>query len=454
MLRLGEDAVMEVLEVARALLENYALCDSCLGRQFALLAHGLTNQERGKAVKLLLTVEGHKSALKGDEKGKKLLRSVAINGFSDTALQTLKIMGVEVEEPKRSCYLCGGLFNSIMDIAEHAAKKLSEYEYETFLVGVEAPANVEEREDELRAKFNVKWGEGIRNELSREIGKCVAEIAKKATDYKRPDILVLVNPFIERVTLQVNPLFVIGRYRKLVRGMPQTKWVCRECGGKGCPRCNWTGKMYPESVEEWIAKPFLEATEGSSVKFHAAGREDVDTKVLGSGRPFVIEVKKPKKRRLDLEKLEKDINDYARGKVEVAGLKFSSKKIVRKIKMSGQAEKVYRAIIEFEKNVSDDALSDIEKTLNDRPIQQLTPLRVLHRRSQKTRERHIYEVKVRRLKPDLVEMLIRCQGGLYVKELITGDGGRTSPSVTEITNVPSKCVELDVTDVCVGEPAE
>jgi tRNA pseudouridine synthase 10 len=44
-------------------------------------------------------------------------------------------------------------------------------------------------------------------------------------------------------------------------------------------------------------------------------------------------------------------------------------------------------------------------------------------------------------------MRIQCQGGLYIKELITGDEGRTTPSVAEILNVEAKPLELDVLNV-------
>jgi tRNA pseudouridine synthase 10 len=56
-------------------------------------------------------------------------------------------------------------------------------------------------------------------------------------------------------------------------------------------------------------------------------------------------------------------------------------------------------------------------------------------------------LELKKLKPNLVEMLIRCQGGLYVKELINGDEGRTRPSVSEIVDVPAECIELDVMEV-------
>ena len=50
-----------------------------------------------------------------------------------------------------------------------------------------------------------------------------------------------------------------------------------------------------------------------------------------------------------------------------------------------------------------------------------------------------------------MEMRVHCQGGLYIKELITGDEGRTSPSVAEILDVKAKPLELDVLEVIMKE---
>ena len=80
-------------------------------------------------------------------------------------------------------------------------------------------------------------------------------------------------------------------------------------------------------------------------------------------------------------------------------------------------------------------------------IHQQTPLRVLHRRADLIREKYIYETQIKRLAPNRAEMKIRCQGGLYIKELISGDEGRTDPSVATIINVEAKPLELDVLKV-------
>jgi len=209
--------------------------------------------------------------------------------------------------------------------------------------------------------------------------------------------------------------------------------------------------MYPESVEEIIGEPVRQQTMGEDIALHGAGREDIDARMLGRGRPFVIEVKKPKKRFLNLRKLAKAINDGAQGKVKVSGLRFANKEWVRRLKKTEAAEKAYRAIVEFDKAVLDKELAQIEKRLVNAVVQQQTPRRVLHRRADLVREKHIYEAKVKRLTPNRIELRLKCQGGLYIKELITGDDGRTTPNIAEIVGAQATPVELDVLNVLMKE---
>jgi tRNA pseudouridine synthase 10 len=437
---------MEILEKAQKMLKKHPLCDHCLGRQFALLGSGLDNQQRGETIKLLSTMNAHKLALSKPRSGITLLRTLATNGAFNVATEILKRMGKQPGE-KQHCYLCERRFESIHNLVGSALEESNNYEFSTFLVGIELPTQAEEKEDEFKAEFEVKHGESMRNEFSREIGKEITEATKKTVDYKRPELVILVNPFSGQVHLQVNPLLIAGRYRKLARGIPQSRWLCVKCRGEGCPRCNGTGKMYPESVEEIIGGPTLEVTKGETIAFHGAGREDIDARMLGRGRPFVIETKKPKRRFIDLESLMQAVNEKAKGKVEVSNFHFVTKDTVRTLKKAEAAQKLYKVAVEFDKSVSKEKLPELAETLTNIVIRQQTPRRVLHRRADLVRERYIYKAKVKRLKPNKIEMRIQCQGGLYIKELITGDEGRTTPSVAEILNVEAKPLELDVLNV-------
>ncbi len=434
---------MELSKKAQKMLEAHPLCDHCLGRQFALLGYDLSDQKRGETLKLMLTMKNHQLALSGEKEGLLNLRILASNGSFEMAAEILRNMRKRPRK-KSECYLCQGFFRRLDILVQKTLVALGVYEYTTFLVGIELPNTVEEREDEFKAHFEVSYGESMRNEFSREIGKKITMATKKLADYKRPDVVVLIKPFTGEVIIQSNPFYVRGEYKKLVRDIPQSKWFCRSCRGEGCPKCGGTGKMYHESVEEIIARPLLSKTGGEDLAFHASGREDVDARMLGTGRPFVIEVKKPKKRFIDLQSLAEQVNKLAIGKVEVLNLRSASKDDVKRLKKAESTTKVYKVYIDFDRNVTDEELNAITESLTRSSIRQQTPLRVLHRRADLIREKYIYEANIKRLAPNRVEMKIRCQGGLYIKELVSGDEGRTVPSVASIINAKAKPIDLDV----------
>jgi tRNA pseudouridine synthase 10 len=444
---------MGILTKSLSMLEKCGLCNHCLGRQFALLGHGIENDERGHAIKLALTLKAHDLALSKSRKGIAILKTLATNGFFKPAEQVLQKMKSQTSAKAypKTCFLCEDKFEICDRLTEKALSLLDDFEHCNFLVGIELPVPVAEREDEFKARFEVSYGESLRNEFGRTIGKKISEHTGKTAEFKKPEIVVLVNPFAELVTLQVNPLFIAGRYKKIVRGIPQSKWYCSNCWGKGCERCNWTGKLYQESVQEIIEKPFLDVTGGAKSSFHASGREDIDVRMLGRGRPFVIEISQPQKRFLDLKKLEEAVNVHGKGKVEVLSLKLADKDVVRKLKKGESTQKEYRVLIEFEKRITAKAMRVLEESLKNAVIRQQTPLRVLHRRADLTREKYIYGLNVKKLSLKKAEVKILCQGGLYVKELVTGDEGRTVPSISEILKNKAKPMKLDVLSVIMEE---
>ncbi len=437
---------MDIFETSLEMLRKYPLCDRCLGRQFAMLGYNLENFERGRSLKLVLTLQASALAQSRNEKGHDTLQVLAKNGFFLHANATIVQLGNHSPSQNDSeiCYLCESSFKNLDKVVRNVLRNVSELEYATFLAGIILPIRVEEREDEFRAEFQVNYGESVKHEFGRSFGKRIAEKTGKAVEFMNPDIVILINPFEENVKIQVNPLFVLGRYKKLVRDMPQSIWFCSNCRGKGCDKCDFTGKLYSESVEELISKPFLEATKGEKTSFHASGREDIDVRMLGNGRPFVIEVTKPKKRFLDLAALERTINNCSKGKIEVMNLRNANRDDVRRLKKAESSRKEYRVTIKFKDDLKDTDLVLLEEALTNTLIKQRTPLRVLHRRADLTRERYIYEVKVKRCSSKKAEMDILCQGGLYIKELVTGDEGRTACNVSGLLGNEAKPIQLDV----------
>jgi tRNA pseudouridine synthase 10 len=186
--------------------------------------------------------------------------------------------------------------------------------------------------------------------------------------------------------------------------------------------------------------------DGEEAVFHGAGREDVDALMLGGGRPFVIEVKEPRKRDVDTETLEADINDFADGKVEVEGLRLATHDMVARVK-EHDASKTYRMDVEFDEQIDEDDLESAVETLGGTTIEQRTPQRVDHRRADIHRTREVYRIDGNLDDPHSADIEVHGAGGLYVKELISGDEGRTQPNLADEVGASAVVTALDVLDV-------
>ena len=193
---------MDVLEKAYELISKYPLCDHCLGRQFALLGYAMENNVRGQALKVSLTLQANDLATEEkDTEGVKQLKILATNGFSATAQETLKHLKKRLskEETEVKCHLCEGKFELVNSIVAKAKEALEGYEYSTFLVGIELPIAVEEREDEFKASQNIQHGESIRHEFGRVFGKAIAKATGKEAEYLKPDVVIVIDPFQETI---------------------------------------------------------------------------------------------------------------------------------------------------------------------------------------------------------------------------------------------------------------
>ncbi len=399
---------MDVKEKVLEILKENFVCDRCLGRNFGQLLTGMSNEERGKVLRYYIAMLV--------DSGEEI--NVDASNFYGINFHAKKM---EVKKPKE-CSVCSGLFKEIKKKVKPIVKKLEKYDYKTFLVGCKLTPELANKEQELWERIGIEWCESIKNEINREIGIEIERVTGKKMDRKSPDIIVTFNLNTDKVELDVRSVYVYGKYQKLVRGIPQTKWK---------------KKIFKTSVQEIIEKPFLKQTKSMKTSFHGSGREDINVRCLG-WRPFVLEIVEPKIRKIKLNESMKEINKSK--KVRVKGLKIVGKEVVKKIKFANY-DKTYRAIVEFEDPVK--GLKKISE-LKDVVITQKTPIRVLRRRVDKIRKRKVKDIKYKVLSSKRAEFTIKAQSGLYIKELINGDEGRTQPSISDLIKNNVKKIDLDV----------
>ncbi len=154
-----------------------------------------------------------------------------------------------------------------------------------------------------------------------------------------------------------------------------------------------------------------------------------DVLMLGSGRPFVLEIKEPKIRKIDLHSVEEKINEINEGKTSYHNLHVCERRRKAEIKQSSpDTYKVYNALVKCDDVIDMDKLEQITG-LNE--IHQQTPLRVLRRRADKVRIKHVLDLSYDLIDDTSFNMRIKTEGGLYIKELISGDDGRSKPNISE-----------------------
>lgn len=241
-------------------------------------------------------------------------------------------------------------------------------------------------------------------------------------------------------------IYIAGRYNKWFRNLPQTPWIVDQ------------KRRLESSVEEIISEPIKKRTLVDELRFSSSGREDIDVRMLGRGRPFAVELVNPKRTKFSysvLRDIENEINVDTR--VTVKHLQNVTKEQLKELK-SGEENKIkmYKALCFVEGK-----LPDLDNLNSCTPLEiaQYTPLRVLHRRANMVRPRTIHSIKATPNKVDVdngcsfFTVILSTQAGTYVKEFVHGDFGRTNPCLrTILENNTVDILALDVLDIEIDWP--
>ncbi len=171
----------DILNKVGDILEYGPICDHCLGRFFGKLSHGLGNEERGRSLRIAYSLE--------------------------------KDIPYKAESEK--CWICNNLFDASEEWAKKIVNALSGTEYDTMLVGCRVPPLIAESEELVWTDLELPSPEPIKAEFNRETGKIVSSLTGKEVDFKRPDIVAICNLSEGNVEVEVNPLYIYGRYCKL-----------------------------------------------------------------------------------------------------------------------------------------------------------------------------------------------------------------------------------------------
>ncbi|AGO61001.1 tRNA pseudouridine(54/55) synthase Pus10 [Ferroplasma acidarmanus] len=369
-------------------LFSHNLCIRCTGRIFANIDTGMTDYQRGTML------------------------AFAYKSFYGTY------------NAPDTCWLCNGIFNEFDKYFNMVKDAIGTKEYTTILIGSKFDPETLLEEAKIQNKYGNN-GESIKKEFNREFGKYFSSISGKEFS-KDADIVIEINTIYDNVNLIIRPLYIYGTYKKERRDIPQTRWI----NGSG------------DSIESLIGEKLLKFTGGKNYKLHGSGREDVDVMMLGNGREFIMEVDEPEIRNFSIKEFMEEVNNSGNG-ISISNLEFTGKKRVKEIK-EATYDKIYRAVVECNTPINENTLLMAVNTFRNFTISQRTPTRVIGNRSDLIRKKEIKYINIEDIHDKEAVVKIRSQSGTYIKELINGDGGRTTPSLSSVYGYELKVKCLDV----------
>jgi tRNA pseudouridine synthase 10 len=317
------------------------------------------------------------------------------------------------------CYICNGLFSKVGFYASKIVSNVRRYEFRTFFVGVRLKQDILEREDELRSSLKLHGTPSIKSHFAKEIIKKV-EKKIKAKPHHNPELLVIVDTskqdIIECIT---KPVFFYGKYTKQ-KGVSQRKVGCRgECGGKGCNNCNGKGGTEP-SVESIISEKLLKLSGGKRIRITWLGREEKESIVYPPGRPFIAEIKEPKKRNLTHK-----FKFKSKG-VSFTGLFLPNRPEPPKLKVT------FRIFLKGDYSIDD--AKKVEDFFENREVYVLKD-------DNKHAKKKVYWVK---FKQNMGNSFLEVEMDMGIPPRKFVEGGIVSPSISEILKAKIECLKFDI----------
>jgi tRNA pseudouridine synthase 10 len=232
-------------------------------------------------------------------------------------------------------------------------------------------------------------------------------------------------------------VYLRGSYLKFSRNIGQSPWSVN--GVKICD----------SSVQEEMSKTLIDIFQCEGCVMSAGGREDIDVRMLGSGRPFIMEIANPKFKNKPLENIQ-EIQDKINANtvyIQVKNLTLCDRNyyaVVKKYEDSKQ--KFYTCLVCTEKPITDEDLEKLNAVRNLNLVQK-TPMRVMHRRTLLDRNKTIFKIDAERINETFLIVSVLASAGTYIKEFIHSDLGRTSPSLVEMLKCDCDILQLDVLDI-------
>lgn len=200
--------------------------------------------------------------------------------------------------------------------------------------------------------------------------------------FQKNQLLNINNILDIKIEIVNENIYLKGKYLKFCREIGQSPWEIN-----GVKICN-------SSVEEELKRKIIDMFKCDGCILSAGGREDRDVRMLGSGRPFILEIANPRRKYAPLqniEEIQKIINSNTH-LIEAVNLGVCDRSYFAVLKKYEDSKmKSYTCLVWASKEITDEDINTIN-LVKDLTVIQKTPIRVMHRRTLMDRKKTIFKM--------------------------------------------------------------
>jgi tRNA pseudouridine synthase 10 len=283
-----------------------------------------------------------------------------------------------------------------------------------------------ENEDYLRSMFQIRGMANIKYEINSLIREKITNSTGCSIDHIYPEIkfeIVIQNDLSFSIISKNKEIYLLGRYRKLRRGISQKNRPKKGNVMKSNLNSN-KQENYDQSVESFVNEIMSQTYNIDLFKISWTGGEDKDSLVLGSGRPFIVKANSylpmAKQKELFISK----------------GIEIDFERIEPKdIESIHRYKQTVRVLLRL--NTEPEVGFDLVEKMNDL----VGNIRFVIKN--KTVTRRIYEVKIITARGEDLELILCMDNGIPIKQFIGGNDP-IEPCLSDVLKVGCECIYFDI----------
>ena len=157
---------MEKSEKISRILENYDLCEYCVGRIISKLVNKRSSKLLGK--------------------------------------KYLKIFG---KSNGKKCFICKNIFENLDYMITNVSEKSTNIDFKTYGLGITLKPSFLERDDYIKSKFKIKGIENLKFEIAKQLSKKISHKTHSKRINDDPELFIQINFKIVLILNSIRKVF-------------------------------------------------------------------------------------------------------------------------------------------------------------------------------------------------------------------------------------------------------